>query len=105
MRNSLAMLFAEELGLEQFRQRIKIYATDVDQEALNQARQASYNAKEMKTVLPELQERYFEMTGRQYLFRPDLRRTVIFGCHDLVQDAPISRLDLLVCRNTLMYAY
>jgi two-component system CheB/CheR fusion protein len=39
----------------------------------------------------------------QYMFRPDLRRAVIFGRHDLVQDAPISRLDLLVCRNTLMY--
>ena len=37
------------------------------------------------------------------MFRGDLRRTVIFGRNDLVQDAPISRLDLLVCRNTLMY--
>ena len=36
-------------------------------------------------------------------FRTDLRRTVIFGRNDLVQDAPISRIDLLICRNTLMY--
>src|SRR5205085_11490353 len=47
---------------------------------------------------------YFEpANGRGYSFRKDLRRSVIFGRHDLVQDAPFSRLDLLVCRNTLMY--
>ena len=52
---------------------------------------------------PELQERYFEAIGKDYVFLPDLRRSIIFGRHDLIQDAPISRLDLLVCRNTLMY--
>ncbi len=41
--------------------------------------------------------------GGRYVFRKDLRRSVIFGRNDLVQDAPISRIDLLVCRNTLMY--
>ena len=48
-------------------------------------------------------ERYFEPAGNRYVFRKDLRRSVIFGRNDLVQDAPISRIDLLVCRNTLMY--
>ena len=48
-------------------------------------------------------ERYFEPVGGRYVFRKDLRRSVIFGRNDLVQDAPISRIDLLVCRNTLMY--
>ena len=52
---------------------------------------------------PELLERYFEPAGDRYAFRKDLRRSVIFGRNDLVQDAPISRVDLLVCRNTLMY--
>ena len=42
-------------------------------------------------------------TAHHYVFHKDLRRSVIFGRHDLVQDAPISRIDLLVCRNTLMY--
>ena len=51
----------------------------------------------------ELRERYFERAGRPFVFRTDLRRSVIFGRHDLVQDPPISRIDLLVCRNTLMY--
>ena len=51
----------------------------------------------------ELRERYFERSDTRLAFRKDLRRTVIFGRNNLVQDAPISRLDLLVCRNTLMY--
>src|SRR5437867_10223567 len=50
-----------------------------------------------------LRDRYFEAGSGRYVFRNDLRRSVIFGRHDLVQDAPISRLDLLVCRNTLVY--
>jgi two-component system CheB/CheR fusion protein len=100
---TLAMVFAETLGLEGFRQRVKIYATDIDEEALGQARQASYSARDLQSVPAALRSKYFEEVGNRFLFRPDLRRAVIFGRHDLVQDAPISRLDLLVCRNTLMY--
>jgi two-component system CheB/CheR fusion protein len=48
-------------------------------------------------------ERYFEHTNGRYVFRKDIRRAVIFGRNDLVKDSPISRVDLLVCRNTLMY--
>jgi two-component system, chemotaxis family, CheB/CheR fusion protein len=100
---TLAMVFAESLGVERFRQRVKIYATDVDEEALAQARQAVYGEQSVTNVPPELIGKYFERQGNQYIFRKDLRRSVIFGRNDLVQDAPISRIDLLVCRNTLMY--
>lgn len=100
---TLAMILAEAIGVESFRRCIKIYATDVDEEALTQARHASYSDRELNSVPDELRQKYFEESGGQYVFRPDLRRGIIFGRHDLVQDAPISRLDLLVCRNTLMY--
>ena len=100
---SLAMLMAEILGPEAFRQRVKIYATDVDDEQLNEARQASYGEREAGAVPPELLERYFDTAGNRFVFRKDLRRSVIFGRNDLVQDAPISRIDVLTCRNTLMY--
>jgi two-component system CheB/CheR fusion protein len=100
---TLAMVLAEILGPEAFRKRVKIYATDVDEEALMQARQASYSARDIQPVAAALRDKYFEGVGNRYVFRPDLRRAVIFGRHDLVQDAPISRLDFLVCRNTLMY--
>jgi two-component system, chemotaxis family, CheB/CheR fusion protein len=100
---TIAMLFAEELGEEQFRRRVKIYGTDVDDEALATARHAAYGEKQMENVPLELRRRYFEQVDGLYAFRKDLRRQVIFGRHDLVTDAPISRVDLLVCRNVLMY--
>ncbi len=100
---TLAIVFAEALGLEQFQQRVKIYATDLDEEALMRARQATYTVRELEQLPPTLREKYFDQTGERYIFRSDPRRAVIFGRHDLIQDAPISHLDLLVCRNTLMY--
>ncbi|HLO87662.1 MAG TPA: CheR family methyltransferase [Nostocaceae cyanobacterium] len=100
---TLAILMAEILGVDNFRQRVKIYATDIDQNALTQARQATYTAKDVQVISTELRQKYFEIAADKYIFRADLRRSIIFGRHDLLQDAPISRLDLLVCRNTLMY--
>ena len=102
---SLAICFAEALGAEEFRSRVKIYATDVDEEALAQARHAIYDAASLAGLPDGLAERYFEPVhgGERMAFRKDLRRCVIFGRNDLVQDAPISRIDLLACRNTLMY--
>ena len=101
---TVAMLLARQLGDKALRDRVKIYATDVDGDALAQARHATYSAKAIDPVPADLRERYFERTpGGQYVVRGDLRRAVIFGRNDLVQDVPISRLDLLICRNTLMY--
>jgi two-component system CheB/CheR fusion protein len=100
---TIAILLAEALGWDEFRQRVKIYATDVDEPALAQARLAIYDAKGVKGLEPELLGKYFERLGSQYVFRTDLRRVMIFGRHDLMQDAPMPRLDLVVCRNTLMY--
>ncbi|MEU4192426.1 CheR family methyltransferase [Kribbella sp. NPDC026611] len=100
---SIAILLAEALGPERFLSQVKIYATDVDQEALAQARHATFDDTEMRGVPDGFRDRYFERRDRRYAFRHDLRRTIIFGRNDLVQDAPISRIDLLICRNTLMY--
>jgi len=100
---TVAMLLAEALGTEQFVRRVKVYATDVDDDALQRGRAASYSARDVEAVPPPLLERYFDVVDSSYVFDKDLRRCVIFGRHDLVQDAPISKIDLLVCRNTLMY--
>jgi two-component system CheB/CheR fusion protein len=98
-----AIVLAELMGVEAYRDRVKIYATDIDEAALAQARLAVYNAKETESVPPDLRAKYFERADQRLAFRKELRRTVIFGRNNLVQDAPISRLDLLICRNTLMY--
>lgn len=100
---TIAILLAEALGDEAFRERVKIYASDVDESALSQARMAMYPARDVAMVPPHLLEKYFEQTDQHYIFRKDLRRSIIFGRHDLLQDAPISRIDLLICRNVLMY--
>src|SRR5215213_2228276 len=100
---TVAMVFANVLGEAGFIERVKIYATDVDEAALDVARHGVYAARQVEDVPRDALERFFERSDQRYTFRRDLRRAVIFGRNDLVQDAPISRIDLLVCRNTLMY--
>ena len=100
---SLAMVFAEELGDDAYKARVKIYATDIDDDALTRGRHAEFTWNQLKTVPPELRERYFEQRNGGFVFRSDLRRSVVFGRHDLIQDPPISRISLLLSRNTLMY--
>src|SRR5471032_3204409 len=60
---SMAMLLAEQLGVEAFSQRVKIYATDMDDEALTEARRAVYGARQMESVPPGLAEKYFTVAG------------------------------------------
>jgi two-component system CheB/CheR fusion protein len=101
---TLAVLFAEALGEERFRRSVKIYATDADSDALIDARHGRYREKDLITAFGEERtNRFFERDGDMGVFRGDLRRALIFGRHDLVQDPPISRIDLVTCRNTLMY--
>jgi len=100
---SVAMLLSEALGPSDYRERTKIYATDVDEEALTQARQGKADESDLAEVPGYLREKYFEPEGDRYVLRGDLRRSIIFGRHDLMQDAPISRIDLMISRNTLMY--
>ncbi len=100
---TLAMILAELLGLEQFRQRVRIYGTDIDEEALNQARQGSYLSNEVTNVPDSLLNKYFELADERYVFRRDLRRSIFFRSHNMIQAPPIPQIDLLLCRNTLIY--
>jgi two-component system CheB/CheR fusion protein len=100
---SLAMVLADALGEEAFAERVKIYATDVDEDALTDARHGIYPLKAADDIPDDLAARFLERTDHRFTFPRDLRRRVIFGRNDLVQDAPISRIDILACRNTLMY--
>ncbi|MEB3123950.1 MAG: CheR family methyltransferase [Snowella sp.] len=101
---TIAIILAELLGIDEFKKRVKIYATDIDEEALAEARQAQYTAKQIAVIPPELRNKYFEpIDNGEFFFNPNLRRMLVFGRHNLFKDAPISSIDLLVCRNTLMY--
>jgi two-component system CheB/CheR fusion protein len=97
------MVLVEAVGAEAFRERVKIYATDLDENALQIARTGTYETRRLEDLPAQLVEAYFEPGEETRTFRRDLRRQVIFGRNDLTCDAPISRVDLLVIRNTLMY--
>jgi chemotaxis methyl-accepting protein methylase len=100
---SLAMLLLEALGIKQFQQRVQIYGTDVDQAAILQARQGCYKAHVAETLSANLLERYFEPISGGYRWRQDLASAISFHPHNLIQSPSLHRIDLLVCRNTLMY--
>ena len=100
---SIAILLADALGLRAYAERVKIFATDLDDDALDQARLGAYAPKQVEELPADVVERYFQPVAGKLSLGKDLRRGVIFGRNDLVRDAPISKLDLLLCRNTLMY--
>ena len=102
---SLAMAMANLLGVPETARRVKIYATDIDLDALATARAAVYPDKAIGEVPERYRELYFQpdIHGKGHTLIPTLRRSVVFGRHDLTRDPPISRVDLVACRNTLMY--
>jgi two-component system CheB/CheR fusion protein len=100
---SLSICLTELLG-DQSPRSVKIYATDMDDGALAVARAGIYGPDDLRNVSPERLERFFEeLPGGRYKVRRDVRASVIFGRHNVLVDPPISRLDLLVCRNLMIY--
>jgi two-component system CheB/CheR fusion protein len=98
-----AILIAEALGHQARDFDVKIYATDVDDDALATGRAGLYRLEQLKDVPEELFGRYFLQEGQAFRFRRDVRKWCIFGRHDLAQDPPLSHIDLLICRNVLIY--
>src|SRR5215467_859305 len=99
---SIAMLLAEHFGPRIQDYDVKIYATDIDDDALNSARRGEYSLDAVRRVRPEWREKYFHGKGMLRVNR-EIRRLVIFGRSNLGQDAPISHVNLLICRNVLIY--
>lgn len=99
---SIAILLAEHFGPRIQDYDIKIYATDIDEDALNSARRGEYSADVVRQIRPEWREKYFHGKGLMRVNR-EIRRLVIFGRSNLGHDAPISHVNLLVCRNLLIY--
>lgn len=100
--HSIAILLAEHFGPRIQDYDIKIYATDIDDDALNSARRGEYSLDAVRRVRPEWREKYFHGKGLLRVNR-EIRRLVIFGRSNLGQDAPISHVNLLTCRNVLIY--
>jgi len=99
---SIAIILSEFFGPRIAEFDIKIYATDIDEEALIAGRRAEYSADALRRIRPEWRDKYFHGKNMFRVSR-EIRRLVIFGRSNLGQDAPISHVDLLVCRNVLIY--
>ena len=100
---SIGMLLLDYCERHDIRMEIKIFATDIDLDALEVARRGSYPEGIVAQVEAPLLDRYFTRQGTRYRVSKGLRDIVIFSLHNLVKDPPFSRLDLISCRNLLIY--
>ncbi len=100
---SLAILVHEQLLGRGSARPVQIFATDIDNEALASARRGRYPADIQQRVPPQRLERYFARDAHGYEVRSSLREMTIFSVHNVVRDPPFSSLDLVSCRNLLIY--
>lgn len=100
---SLAMLIADLLGAELPQWNVKIFATDLDEAAINFARRGLYSESLLKGISDDYRKRFFEQGDLGYSITKILRQMVIFGQQDVTRSAPFPRIDLILCRNVLIY--
>lgn len=100
---SIGILLAEHLQALDHAPAIQIFATDLDARALGAARAGRYSSAIADHVSPERLARWFVKEGDTYRVAKELREMCIFSPHNLIKDAPFSRIDLLSCRNLLIY--
>ena len=100
---SLAMLFREQIAAAQRNVKLQVFASDVDPDAVASAREGRYPETIEADVSPARLARFFTKEGHSYVVSPELRATVVFTVQDVLADPPFSRLDLVSCRNLLIY--
>jgi two-component system CheB/CheR fusion protein len=100
---SLAMLFFEEMATAKRNLRLQVFASDVDENAVALAREGRYPETIAADVSPERLARFFTQEEHGYRVVPELRGVVVFTAQDVLADPPFSRLDLISCRNLLIY--
>ena len=100
---SIAMLCAEQVGGIIDAPKVQIFATDIDETAIAIAREGLYTLNDAADVSPERLRRFFTKEGEEFRIRREIRETVLFANHNLIKDPPFSHLDLVSCRNLLIY--
>lgn len=100
---SLAILLSEHAALWSAPPSIQIFATDIDDEAIAFARDGFYPESMAADMLPERLRRFFTDEVGGYRIKKDIRESVLFAVHNLIEDAPFAKLDLITCRNLLIY--
>jgi two-component system CheB/CheR fusion protein len=81
----------------------QIFATDIDETAIAAAREGFYSLNDAADVSPERLSDFFNQKAKAFRVRRELRELVLFANHNLIKDAPFSQLDLITCRNLLIY--
>ncbi len=100
---SISMLFMEAINKLDKHISLQVFATDVDPEAIQCARVTEYPETIASEVSPERLERFFINKDKRYRLKKDIRDSILFAIQDLVGDPPFPRLDLISCRNVLIY--
>ena len=100
---SIAMLIFEEMERQEVNSQVCIFASDIDERALERGRQSRYPDSIAEQVSPERLKRFFVKQDGFYQVTKKLREMCIFSLHSLISDPPFSRLDLITCRNLLIY--
>ena len=100
---SLAMLFREQVRVMAQPPSVQIFATDIDEAALAEARRGRYTPIVERQVTPARLAQFFIQRGDSYTVTKEIRDLCIFTAHDLLKDPPFSRIDLMSCRNLLIY--
>lgn len=100
---TIAMLLLEEAGRHDIKPAVQVFGSDLDSRALAFAREGRYPTAIESDVGEERLHRFFMREGDSYRVRQDLRDIVLFASHDLLKDPPFSRVDLISCRNVLIY--
>ena len=100
---SIAIVLAEQIDALQSPCRVQIFATDLDEHALDTARTGTYPETISLDVSPQRLQRFFTREDHRYAIVKSLRESVTFAVQNLISDPPFSRLDLVSCRNVLIY--
>lgn len=101
---SLAMQLNEHLEINDLTDiPVKIFATDIDRDALEHASRGVYSAADMQDVDQKFVDKYFIQEGNNYRIHPVIRKMIVFSAHDILKDPPYSKVDLISCRNMLIY--
>ncbi len=100
---SIAILFMEVMEELGERRDIKIFATDLDHDSIAAASKGVYGDNIIEDVSVQRLSRYFARKGNTYVVRHDLRKMIVFAQHNVFQDPPFGKLDLISCRNLLIY--
>ncbi|MBC3541037.1 PAS domain-containing protein [Rufibacter sp. H-1] len=100
---SITILLQEAIEKSGKHLKVQVFATDIDPVAIEKARAACYQENITADVSPERLKRFFTQEDTQYTVKKDLREKVVFAVHNLNRDAPFTKLDLLTCRNLLIY--